>query len=104
MPLRIQNVIPILYVNVQRRVRDVPYQETKNTASVSKNVTLTEVEQPPWSNTDGTKTAWSYYVFRIMSVLVLWQCTAQWQMLFILPGIEVSLFEHYVVESSAFVI
>lgn len=89
--LPIHNFIPILYLNVQSLVRDVLYQKTKSTASVSKNVSLTEVEQPPWSNADGTKTDWSYYVFRIMSVLVLWQCTVQWQMFFILPGIEVSL-------------
>lgn len=39
-------------------------------ASVSKRVCLTDLEQFPWRKADGTKTSWSYYVFRRMSELI----------------------------------
>lgn len=45
--------------------------QTKSAASVSKSVCLTDLEQFPWRKADGTKPSWSYYVFRIMSELIL---------------------------------
>lgn len=45
--------------------------QTKSAASVSKSVCLTDLEQLPWRKADGTKTSWSYYVFRVMSELIL---------------------------------
>lgn len=41
------------------------------------SVSLTDLEQRPRRNTDGTKTSWSYYAFRIMSGLISWQCNGK---------------------------
>lgn len=57
--------------------------------SISESVPVTDLEQRPLSNSDGTQTSCFYYAFRRMSGLVLWQCTVHGPKLSLLPGTEV---------------